>query len=56
MIHASVVDTVAANDPADVISLLSLALNVAQTCFLAWLAVYARHATDSSSTPGPPHP
>lgn len=26
----------------DLFSTLSLALNIAQTCFLAWLAVYAR--------------
>jgi hypothetical protein len=26
----------------DLFSTLSLAMNVAQTCFLAWLAVYAR--------------
>jgi hypothetical protein len=29
--------------PTDAYSLASLLLNVVQTCFLAWLAVWARH-------------
>jgi hypothetical protein len=31
-----------AGTPSDIFSVMSLALNIVQTCFLAWLAVYAR--------------
>lgn len=40
---AILADTVDANDAEDWLSVASLFLNVAQTCFLAWLAVWAKH-------------
>jgi hypothetical protein len=55
MIHRVIADAVTAQDPEDVLSLLSVALNVMQTCFLAWLAVWARHQPNSNSSTPPAH-